>query len=161
MAKVTSAELCPSIVKPPAGSAKDRPFLGGPKKANARENRVLARMAIQSRTKCSSQLAREWGIISTLDCPESQSVVGYLSQGFTADSLENKLHWMPGTKGNVCNGPNNIARDTNVFGTASSGVINLNSVSTMLMGAYVSVDDVVKSTIKTVLSQGHGHLEDL
>ena len=100
------------------GSAKDRPCLGGPKKANAREGSVLARMAIQNRTKSSSQLAREWGIISTLKCPDSQSVVGYLPQGFAADGLENKLHWMPGTKANVCNGPNNIARDKNEFGTA-------------------------------------------
>ena len=93
------------------GSAKDKPCLGGPKKTNAREGSVLARMAIQDRTKSSSQLARVWGINSTLDCPDSLSAVGYLSQGFAADGPESKLHWMPGTKGNVCNGPNNIARD--------------------------------------------------
>ena len=91
-------------------SAKNRPCLGGLKKANAWEGRVLAEMAIQNRTKSSSQLARERGIIFTLDCPNLQSV-GYLTQGFAADSLENKLHWLSGTKGNVCNGPNNIARD--------------------------------------------------
>ena len=32
MAKVMSAEFCPGITKPPAGSAKDRPSLGGPNK---------------------------------------------------------------------------------------------------------------------------------
>ena len=74
------------------GSAKDRPCLGGPKKTNAREGSVLARMAIQNRTKSSSQRDREWGINSTLDCPDSQSDVGYLPQGFAADGLESKLH---------------------------------------------------------------------
>ena len=154
MAKVMSTELCPSIPKPVVPKT-------GHKKANAWRDRVLAWMAIENRTKSSSQLNRECGIISTLDCPDPQSVVGYLPQGFAAGSLENKLHWMPGTKGNVCNGPNNIARDTNEFATAQGGVINLNSVSTMLLGASVSGDDVVKITIKTVFSQSHRHLEDL
>ena len=93
-------------------SAKDRPCLAGPKKTNAWEDRVLARMTIQNRTESSSQLAREWCIFSALNCPDSQSVVGYLPQGFAADGTESKLHWMPGTKGNVYNRPNNIARDT-------------------------------------------------
>ena len=56
---------------PQTDSAKDRPCLGGPKKTNAREGSVLARMAIQNRTKSSSQRDREWGINSTLDCPDS------------------------------------------------------------------------------------------
>ena len=43
------------------GSAKDRPRQGRPKKTNAWEDRVLAQMTIQNRTKSSSQLAREWG----------------------------------------------------------------------------------------------------
>ena len=41
------------------------------------------------------------------------------------------------------------------------GVMNLDSVSTMLMGASVSGDDVAKIAIETVLSQGHMHLDGL
>ena len=53
------------------GSAKDRPCLGGHKKKQRREGTgVLAWMAIENRTKSSSQLTRECGIISTLDCPD-------------------------------------------------------------------------------------------
>ena len=47
------------------GSAKDRPCLRGHKKANAWRDRALAWMAIENRTKSSSQLTRECGIIST------------------------------------------------------------------------------------------------
>ena len=49
--------------------------------------------------------------------------------------------------------------DTNEFATAQGGVINLNSVSTMLLDASVSGDDMVKITIKTVFSQSHRPLE--
>ena len=69
------------------GSAKDRPCLGGHKKANAWRDRVLAWMAIENRTKSSSQLTRECGIISTLDCPDQ----GLYSSGRS----KNKTFLMP------------------------------------------------------------------
>ena len=95
------------------------------------------------------------GMVSKLDCPDSQSVVRYLLQGFAADSPENKLHWLSGTKGNVRNEPDNIAREKYDFGTAKCVVMNLDSVSSILMG--VSGDDMAKITIKTVFSQDHRH----
>ena len=154
-----SAEFCPSMTKPvvpKTGHAKEEP-------KRQMHERTGSWLGWQCRTGPSPALSLpgNGGIVSKLDCPDSQSVVNYLLQGFTADSPENKLHCLSGTKGNVCNGPDNIARETFDFGAIKCGVMNLNSVSTMLMGASVSGDGMARITMKTVFSQGHRHLEGL
>ena len=154
-AKVMSAEFCPSITKPvvpKTGHAKEEPKI-------QMHERTGSWLGWQCRTWPSPALSLpgNGGMVSKLDCPDSQSVVRYLLQGFAADSQENKLHWLSGTKGNVRNEPDNIAREKYDFHTAKCGLVNLDSVSTMLMGVSVSGVDMANIAIKTVFSQEHRH----
>ena len=62
MVGVTQSEVSRLLAKVRAtGSVRDRPRSGQPRKTDAREDRVLTRLAVKNRFKSASVLAREWG----------------------------------------------------------------------------------------------------